>query len=115
MPTKERLTTPETCKASEKKSCPEPSKPTHAKTKPRCRVKRVNWCLPGLHSIAHFLCSASLEGFPYAILGKILETRAVRIIGTTLHVNVIRLQEKDVTEPHLTSHESVGSEQSQDP
>ena len=45
--------------------------------------------------VAHFLQSASPEAFPYTILGKISETHAVRIIGTTLHVNVIRLWEKD--------------------
>ena len=93
--TKERFIAPETCKASEKKPCPEPSKPICTKTKPRRRVKRVNWCLPSLYSVAHFLRSASLEEFPYTILGKISEARAVRIIGTTLHVNVIRLQEKN--------------------
>jgi len=35
------------------------------------------------------------EGFLSTILGKISETRAVRIIGTTLHVNVIRLRERN--------------------
>ena len=91
VPTKERFTAPETWKASEEKPCPEPSKPIHAKTKPRSKVKRVNWYLLGLYFVAHFLRSESLEGFPYTILGKILETHAVRIIGTTLHVNVLRL------------------------
>ena len=95
VPTKEHFTAPKTCKALEKKLCPEPSKPICAKTKPRRRVKRVNWCLPGLYFVAHFLRSVLPEGFPYTILGKISEAHAVRIIGTTLHVNVIRLQEKD--------------------
>ena len=95
MPTKERFTALETCKASEEKPCPEPSKPICAKTKPRRRVKRVNWCLPGLYSVAHFLQSVSPKGFPYTILGKISKACGVRIIGTTLHVNVIRLREKD--------------------
>ena len=35
------------------------------------------------------------EGFLNTILGKISETRAVRIVGTTLHVNLIRLWEKN--------------------
>ena len=82
---------PGTLETSEKKQCAGPSKHTHAKTKPRCRVKWVNWCLSGLHSVAQFLRSVAPEGFLNTILGKVLETCVVKIVGTTLHVNLIRL------------------------
>ena len=86
---------PGTPKTSKKKQCAGPSNLTHAKTKPRCRVKRVHWCLPGLHSVAQFLRSVPPEGFLSTIVGKILGTQAVKIEGTILHVNLIRLWERN--------------------
>ena len=86
---------PGTPKTLEQKQCAGPSNLTHTKTKPRCRVKRVHWCLPGLHSVAQFLCSVPPEGFLNTIVRKISETWAVQIEGTILHVNLIRLWERN--------------------
>ena len=63
--------------------------------KPKCRVKPVNWVLPGLYSVARFLCDQSPEGPPCNVIEKLPETNAVYIIGTTLHVHPIRLRFKD--------------------
>ena len=63
--------------------------------KPKCRVKLVNWVLPGLYSVAHFLCDQSPEGPPCNVIEKLPESSAVYIIGTTLHVHAIRLWLKD--------------------
>ena len=63
--------------------------------KPKCRVKPVNWVLPGLYSVAHFLRDQSPEGPPCNVIEKLPESSAVYIIGTTLHVHAIRLRLKD--------------------
>ena len=63
--------------------------------KPKCRVKCINWCLPGLYSIAQFLRDISLEGPPCTIVEKVSETKAVYVIDTTLHVHVLQLCKKD--------------------
>ena len=86
---------PGTPERSEQKQCAGPFNIAHAKTKPRCRVKRVHWCLPGLHSVAQFLRSVPPEGFLSTIVRKVSETRAMKIEGTILHVNLIRLREKN--------------------
>lgn len=70
-------------------------KPPRVSVKTKCRVKHVNWCLPRLYSVAHFLHSVSPEGPPYTIIEKVSETKAVYIIGTTLHVHVLQLCWKD--------------------
>lgn len=74
---------------------PPPFKPPRVSVKPKCRVKRVNWCLPELHSVAQFLRSVSPEGPPCTVIEKIAETKAIYIIGTTLHVHVLELHWKD--------------------
>ena len=63
--------------------------------KPKCRVKRVNWVLPGLYFVARFLRGVSPEGPPCAVLEKVSETKAVYVTGTTLHVHVLHLRKKD--------------------
>ena len=64
-------------------------------TKPKRWVKRVNWCLPGLYSLAQFLRSVSVEGFPYDVVERIAAIRAVYIIGRTLHIHVLHLRKRD--------------------
>ena len=86
---------PRTPERAEQRQSAGPSNLAHARTKPRCRVKRVRWCLPGLHSVAQFLRSVPPETFLSTIVGKISETRAVKIQGTVLHINLIRLREKN--------------------
>ena len=86
---------PGTPERGEQKQSAGPSNLAHARTKPRCRVKRVRWCLPGLHSVAQFLRSVPPETFLSTVVGKISETRAVKIQGTVLHINLIRLREKN--------------------
>ena len=63
--------------------------------KPKCRVKPVNWALPGLYSVAQFLRGQSPEGPPCNVIEKLPESNAVYIIGTTLHVHPTRLRFKD--------------------
>ena len=63
--------------------------------KPKCRVKPVNWALPGLYSVAQFLRGQLPEGPPCNVIEKLPESNAVYIIGTTLHVHPIRLRFKD--------------------
>ena len=70
-------------------------KPPCVCVKPKRRVKHINWCLPGLYSIAQFLHEVSPEGPPCIILEKIFETKAMYVIGTTLHVHVLHLQNRD--------------------
>ena len=86
---------PGTPERAEQKQCAGPSNLAHARTKPRCRVKRVRWCLPGLHSVAQFLRSVPPETFLSTIVGKVSETRAVKIQGTILYINLLRLREKN--------------------
>ena len=86
---------PGTPERGEQKQSAGPSNLAHARTKPRCRVKRVRWCLPGLHSVAQFLRSVPPETFLSTIVGKVSETRAVKIQGTILHINLLRLREKN--------------------
>ena len=74
---------------------PPPFKPPRVNVKPKCRVKRVNWCLPGLYSIAQFLRGVSPEGPPYTIIEEVSNTKAVYVIGTTLHVHVLQLCKKN--------------------
>lgn len=96
-PRKPRLTTREYRQAWAKKLYPKPS-PTSFKrvgVKPKCRVKRVHWVLPGLYSIAQFLCSVLPNGFPYVVIDKLAVTKAIYIIGTTLHVHVLHIRKKD--------------------
>ena len=63
--------------------------------KPKQQVKRVNWCLPGLYSLAQFLRSVSIEGFPCEVVERIARTYAVYIIGHTLHIHVLHLRMRD--------------------
>ena len=86
---------PGTPERSEQKQCAGPSNLAHTKTKRRCRVKRVHWCLPGLHSVAQFLRSVPPEGFLSTIVRKVSETQAVKIEGTILHINLLRLWERN--------------------
>ncbi len=74
---------------------PPPFKPPRVSVKPKCRVKRINWCLPGLYSIAQFLRGVSPEGPPCIVVEKVSETKAVYVIGTTLHVHALHLRKKD--------------------
>ena len=74
---------------------PPPFKPPRVSVKPKCRVKRINWCLPGLYSIAQFLHGVSLEGPPCTIVEKISKTKAMYVIGTTLHMHALHLCKKD--------------------
>ena len=48
-----------------------------------------------MYSIAQFLHGVSLEGFLCTIVEKIFDTKAVYVIGTTLHVHVLHLCKKD--------------------
>ena len=45
--------------------------------------------------MAQFLHSVSPEGPPCAVIEKVSETKAVYVIGTTLHVHVLHLCKKD--------------------
>ena len=74
---------------------PPPFKPPCVSVKPKCRVKRINWCLPGLYSIAQFLHGVSPEDPPCTIVEKISKTKAVYVTGTTLHVHALHLHKKD--------------------
>ena len=86
-------------------------KPTCICVKPRRRVKRINWCLPGLYSIAYFLHEQSLEGPPGIIVEKFYETKAVYIIGTTLHVHLLHLRKRDeLNLISLTTHFRLANE-----
>ena len=66
-----------------------------AGTKPKRRVKRVNWWLPGLYSTAEFLRGVLPKGPHSLIIEKISDIKAVYIIGTTLHLHVLQLKKKD--------------------
>lgn len=72
-----------------------PFKPIRVSAKPRCRVKRISWGLSKLYSISKFLQSLSIDGPPSIVLEKTSETQAVYILGTTLHVHVLKLRRKD--------------------
>ena len=72
-----------------------PFKPPRVCVKPRRRVKCINWCLPCLYSIAHFLHEQSPEGPLGIIVEKVSETKAVYIIGTTLHIHLLHLRKRD--------------------
>ena len=74
---------------------PPPFKPPHVSVKPKCRVKCINLCLPGLYSIVQFLRGVSPEGPLCTIVEKISETKAIYVIGTTLHVHVLQLYKND--------------------
>ena len=74
---------------------PPPFKPPRVNVKPKRRVKRVNWVLPGLYSIAQFLRGVSPEGPPCIVIEKVSETKAVYVIGTTLHVHTLHLRKRD--------------------
>ena len=48
-----------------------------------------------MHFVAHFLRGVSPEGPPCIIIEKVFETKAVYLVGTTLHVHVLQLHKKD--------------------
>ena len=58
-------------------------------------MKRINWCLPRLYSIASFLHEQFPEGPRSVIIEKVSETKAIYIIGTTLHVHTLHIRKKD--------------------
>lgn len=72
-----------------------PFKPIRVSAKPRCRVRRISWGLSRLYSISKFLQDLSIDGPPSIVIEKTSETPAVYIIGTTLHVHVLKLRKKD--------------------
>ena len=45
--------------------------------------------------VADFLLSLPKEGLPSAVIKKFVETRAVYIVGTILHVHTLRLRKRD--------------------
>ena len=49
----------------------------------------------GLYCIAHFLHEQSPEGPPGIIVENVSKTKAVYIIGTTLHVHLLHLRKRD--------------------
>ena len=51
--------------------------------------------LPGLYSVAQFLKSVSQNGFPCDIVKRIAVTKAVYIVGTTLHLHVLHVRKID--------------------
>ena len=55
----------------------------------------MNWCLPGLYLLAQFLRSVFVEGFPYKVVEKKAATKAVYIIGRTLHVHILHMRKRD--------------------
>lgn len=97
VPRKPRFTVKEYRQVWAEKLHPKPPSTSFKRVgaKPKCRVKRVHWVLPGLHSVARFLRSASQNGFPYDVIDKLAVTKAVYIIGTTLHVHVLHIRKKD--------------------
>ena len=98
MPAKCHPTAREYHKQWAQKLCPTmppPFKPPCVCVKPKCRVKCINWLLPGLYSIAHFLHELSPEGPPCTIVEKISKTRAMYVVGTTPHVHPLHLFKKD--------------------
>ena len=74
---------------------PPPFTTPRVNVKPKCRVKHVNWCLPGLYFVAQFLCGVSPKGPPCTIIKKVYRTKAIYVIGTTLHVHMLQLHKKD--------------------
>ena len=64
-------------------------------TKPRCRARCINWGLSNLYSISKFLHNLSIDGPPSTIIEKVAKTQAVYVIGTTLHVHVLKLRRRD--------------------
>ena len=58
-------------------------------------MKQVSWWLLDLYSTAQFLRGISPEGPPSIVIDKISSTKAVYVIGTTLHVHVLDLKKKD--------------------
>ena len=98
MPSKCRPTAREYRKEWAQKLCPTttpPFKPPRVCVKPRHRVKHINWGLTGLYSIASFLHEQSPQGPPSLILEKVFKTKAVYIIGTTLHMHLLNLRKRD--------------------
>ena len=70
-------------------------KPPRVSVKPKRRVKRVNWVLHGLYSVAQFLRSISTEGPSCIVIEGVSSTKAVYIIGTTLHIHTLHLCKRD--------------------
>ena len=77
--------------------CPKPSSVSFKRVgvKPKRRVKRVHWVLLGLYSVSRFLRSTSPNGFPYDVIDKLAVTKAIYIIGTTLHIHVLHIRKLD--------------------
>lgn len=59
--------------------------------KPKRRVKQVNWCLPGLYSVARFLHGLPPNGPSRVVIEKVSQSKCAYIVGNTLHVHAIQL------------------------
>lgn len=55
----------------------------------------MNWVLPGLYSVAHFLRNQSPVGPPGIVIEKVLKSGCAYVIGQTLHVNVLQLRSRN--------------------
>ena len=64
-------------------------------SKPKRKVKSVNWCLPGLYSVAQFLRSLSPDGPPATIIEGVAQIGYVYIVDQTLFVDALRLFRTD--------------------
>ena len=60
-------------------------------SKPKRRVKKVKWCLPGLYSVAQFLHGLPSNGPLRVIVEKVSQSKFAYIIESTLHVNALQL------------------------
>ena len=66
-----------------------------ANTRPRSEATDSNQSDPVLCFVADFLPSLPEEGLPRVVIKKFVETRAMYIVGTILHVHTLHLRKKD--------------------
>ena len=66
-----------------------------ANTRPRSEATNSNQSDPVLCFVANFLLSLPEEGLLRVVIEKFVETRAVYIVGTVLHVHTLRLCKRD--------------------
>ena len=64
-------------------------------SKPKRKVKSVNWSLPGLYSVAQFLRSLSPDGPPANIIEGVAQIGCVYIVDQTLFVDALCLFRTD--------------------
>lgn len=92
---------PPITKACESSILAEDKKGLDFNTKPRRRVKTINWVnpchgqsflIPCMNEVASFVGSLPLDGPLRIILDKIPRSRGTYIIGRTLHINIHKIE-----------------------